>query len=556
VHSESSDNRSSRSSSQWLAVAVAILLGGYLLVTSTVTLSASLWTYDVKRILELCLLPLIFAVVLLHGPLRDGLRDQLRRIPRWLAAALGLILALGVLSAVRNSNSAMSLLYSLAEVSLLSLLVLAALCVAACRQAAGTLFDRTALLLLALVAVAVGLQELLGVLAALNSGVEFHPRVALLHFSWPRFYNQVQSWSIPVIAALPLVFPGKPLAKFFCVAALALEWYVVVATGGRGSMIGVGGALLIAAIFLPAIRKTLIQYQISGLLGAMLIYGLVVFGHQQLAGGGFNTHSEPALSAPPAAAPGHTDDQAQAIIRGAEDGAAIVQDAPVPRRPGMAGSGRFLEPLTGPRVWTSSGRIAMWRGTLQDARTYPLLGIGPMNYACTGPLYRAAHPHSFPLQFLAEWGIPALLLLLPVAGFLLLALFRTLRIPQAGSPPLAGFLATALLAAAIHACLSGVLVMPASQVAGVLVGGWLLGTLPPAQASPRHSQLPASMALHVALLLGLALSIALLAFARQEIAVSELRLEQTAVMDRGIPRLWQNGKVCRLYREAGRPALR
>jgi hypothetical protein len=518
-----------------LAVAVAILLGGYLLVTSTVTLSASLWTYDVKRILELCLLPLIFAVVLLHSPLRAGLQDQLRRIPRWLVAALGLILALGVLSAVSNSNSAMSLIYSLVEVSLLALLLLAALCVAACRQAAGTLFDQTAVLLLALVAVAVGLQELLGVLAALNSGVEFHPRVALLHFSWPRFYNQVQSWSIPVIAALPLVFPGKPLAKFFCVAALALEWYVVVATGGRGSMIGVGGALLIAAIFLPAIRKTLLQYQISGLLSAMLIYGLVVFGHQQLAGGGFGNHSESALSAPRADAPGQTADQAQAS-QGTED------------------SSRFLEPLTGRRVWTSSGRVAMWRGTLQDARTHPLLGIGPMNYACTGPIYRAAHPHSFALQFLAEWGIPAFLLLLPVAGFVFLGLFRTVRKPQPCSAPvmpLAGFLATALLAAAIHACLSGVLVMPASQVAGVLVGGWLFGTLPPAQASLRHSQLRASMVL----LASLALSLALLVFARQEIAVSALRLEQTAVMDRGIPRLWQNGKVCRLYREAGTPAL-
>jgi hypothetical protein len=449
----------------------------------------------------------------------------------------------------------MSLMYSLAEVSLLSLLVLAALCLAACRQAAGTLFDRTALLLLALVAVAVGLQELLGVVAAWNANVGFHPRIALLHFSYPRFYNQIQSWSIPVIAALPLVFPGKPLAKLFCVAALALEWYVVIATGGRGSMVGVGGALLIAVIFLPAMRNTLIQYQISGLLGAMLIYGLVVFGHQQLAGGGFSNPSESALSAPLAGAPGQTDDQAQAI-QGTADGAAIVQDAPVPRRPGMAGSGRFLEPLTGRRVWTSSGRIAMWRGTLRDARTHPLLGIGPMNYACTGPLYRAAHPHNFPLQFMAEWGIPAFLLFLLVAGFLFLSLFRTLRRPRACCEPvmpLAGFLATALLAAAIHACLSGVLVMPASQVAGVLVGGWLLGTLP-AQASPRLAKGPASLLL----LSGLALSFALLAFARQEIAVAELRLEQTPIMDRGIPRLWQNGKVCRLYRDAahGTPARR
>ncbi len=538
MHSESSDARSSRSSSQWLAVAVAVLLGGYLLVTSTVTLSASLWTYDVKRILELCLLPLIFAVVLLNGPLRGGFQDQFRRIPHGLVAALGLLLGLGVLSSVYNSNSTMSLLYSRAEGSLLTVLTLAVLCVAVCRQAAGAVFDQAAILLLALVAVAVGLQELMGVLAAWNSGMEFHPRIALLHFSWPRFYNQVQSWSIPVIAALPLVFPGKPLARLLCIVALALEWYVVVATGGRGSMVGVGGALLAAVVLLPAIRKPLVRYQLAGLLAAALLYALVVAGQQNVSHDTFDASAPVNRSAPPAAEPG----------KAAHDAAAM---------PAIVGSsGHFLEPVTGPRIWTSSGRLAMWRGALREAQAHPLLGIGPMNYACTGPIYRAAHPHNFPLQLMVEWGIPAFLLLLLVAGIALLKLLHGLRKPAKEDlpvVPLAGYLALALLAASIHACLSGVLVMPASQVAGVLVGGWLLGMLP-APASIRPAKVLASLLL----LSGLALSVALLAFARQEIAVSALRLEQTPLMDRGIPRLWQNGKVCRLYREAGSssPALR
>jgi hypothetical protein len=80
VHSESSDARSSRSSSPWLALAIAILLGGYLLVTSIVTLSETRWTYDVKRMLELGLLPLIFITVLLDGSLRAGLQEQMRRL--------------------------------------------------------------------------------------------------------------------------------------------------------------------------------------------------------------------------------------------------------------------------------------------------------------------------------------------------------------------------------------------------------------------------------------------------------------------------------------------
>ncbi len=88
--------------------------------------------------------------------------------------------------------------------------------------------------------------------------------------------------------------------------------------------------------------------------------------------------------------------------------------------------------------------------------------------------------------------------------------------------------------------------MPASQVTGVLIGGWLLGLLPtPAGVSTRVR--PSSLVL----ITGLALSIALLAFAGQEMRVAAIRWEQTPVMDLGIPRLWQNGKVCRLYRDVG-----
>jgi len=86
--------------------------------------------------------------------------------------------------------------------------------------------------------------------------------------------------------------------------------------------------------------------------------------------------------------------------------------------------------------------------------------------------------------------------------------------------------------------------MPASQIAGILVCGWLLGLMPLPVLRGRSYR--ASVALLVS---GLALSAAFLVFAWHELAASETRLEQTQVLDRGIPRLWQNGKVCRLYRD-------
>ena len=128
--------------SKYLGSGVALLLGAYLLLTSTLTLSETQWPYDVKRILQLGVLPLVFMAVLLNRSLRLEFRRQLWRIPIWLKVALGMLFCLGVLSSAYNSQSAMSLLYSLAEVSLLSLLILAVLCVAAYRRAAGRFSTR------------------------------------------------------------------------------------------------------------------------------------------------------------------------------------------------------------------------------------------------------------------------------------------------------------------------------------------------------------------------------------------------------------------------------
>jgi len=513
-----------------LAIITGILLGTYLLLTSTLRLHDALWPYDVKRFLELSLLPAVFSVVLVNGPLRSAFQQLTERMPVVLKIALFLFLCLGVVSSAYNGRSAMSVLYSLADVALLYLLVLALLCVAACRQAGGRVFDQTAAVLLALVALAVGLQELAGVFAAWSAGREFNPDIALLHYSYPRFYNQVQTWSIPVIASLPLIFPGKPLARILCLAALVLEWYVVMATGARGTLAAVVMAVSAAALLLPEIRKPLVSYTLVGLLGGLLVYGMVLFGHQNL-----SQHDVAGTIAP--------GPQAQAVSPPGKPGAEAAGGRTVQNV-----GGNFAEPLTGERIWTFSGRLMLWRDALSDAGSHPLLGIGPMNYACTGPVYRSAHPHSFPLQIAAEWGTPALLLMLTVAAYCWIRLFLQLRKPEQPSGTdhrLAGILATALLAASFHACLSGVLVMPASQVAGVLVCGWLLGLMP-APASPGKNQM-ASTAL---LISGLAVSAVFLTFARHELAVSATRLEQTQILDRGIPRLWQNGKVCRLYREA------
>jgi putative inorganic carbon (HCO3(-)) transporter len=509
---------------QNLALAVAVLFGIYLLFTSTVTLSDTLWPYDVKRILQLAILPIIFGLVLLNAELRSRFQTHISHIPRWLFTSLLVFIALGVISAVVNNQTKMAVIYALSEVLLLGLLIPAMFCIAVCRVTVGAKFDQTMVLMISVMAFAVGLQELMGILSAWASGIEFSPRIALLHFSWPRFYNQIQSWTMPVISALPLLFPGKKSAKFFCIGALSLGWYVMIATGGRGSFVGVTAALVIGLVIFPAIRKTIIRYQLTSLLGGLFIYLLVIWGHQGLA--------ESTLAVPGSEQTTSTSER-------------LDHQADTIKKPESAGSESFTSPLSASRMASSSGRMRIWAASVDDARSNPWLGNGPMGYACKGPVYREGHPHNFLMQILGEWGIPAFIIILIISAYLFFRLPILLRKSEGQSDKtnqVACLFALGVLAAAIHACVSGVMVMPASLVAAILISGSLLGLVPikPSSALSGRSGL-------VVIGLSFYLSIAFLAFGHHELSISELRQEQTPLFDRLIPRLWQNGKVCALY---------
>ena len=131
-------------------------------------------------------------------------------------------------------------------------------------------------------------------------------------------------------------------------------------------------------------------------------------------------------------------------------------------------------------MMNTSGRTELWSTALQDTVENPLVGIGP-NELCVHEHSPIGHPHNFPLQLSAEWGIPVALAACLVFVFLLFHMTR----PSAGSKfklmkdtEIAGLLFIRVLTAAIYSCLSGVLVMPASQMTGLLICGMLLGLFP------------------------------------------------------------------------------
>jgi len=504
-----------------ISLFVPALTGLYLLATSTSYLIPGIWPYDAKRILQFGLLLILFLVPALNRHIRAEFGLALSGVPGWAGATLLMVFCWGIISALINAQSLMHALNSLSEVALLSALVLGIFVVAACRRIAVRWFDRVAIALLALTGLAVGLQDLVGVAATHFEGVEFNFHTTLIYFSYPRFYNQVQSWMVPALLALPLLFARSRLASIMCFMVLGLQWYIILATGARGSFAGISAAIVFALIFLPPIRYRLLKWQAWGLALGVLVYVLVLF----------------------------------SIEAGGPDGATgpdseSVQHSAFRESDQRAGGGRlrggessFFKQSMGRPMGHTSGRTWMSSIALSDVHSHPLLGIGPMNYACSSP-YSFGHPHNFPLQLAAEWGTPVVLAACVIFLTLLWQGCRGIRQDELRGTEdkvIAGLLITAVLAAALHACLRGVMVMPASQVTGLLISGMLLGLYPAASADN-----PAP-ALQWGFIPGLLLAVGLLGLGAQELSTMDARESRLAPQEIGLPRIWQNAKVCRLY---------
>jgi putative inorganic carbon (HCO3(-)) transporter len=516
-----------------LALTIPALAGLFLLISSSMYLSSTAAHLDSKRMAQLLtLLLMIFAAILEPG-IRTAFTQQLSRISPWFAYGLLSFFSLGVFSSLIHADSALSLAYSLIEVFMLLSMLVIALIIAACRSLAGDHFDRLIVVLISLLGLAVGFQELVGVSVAWSTGHQFSYDIALTHFAHPRFYNQLQSWTVPLIVALPILFPRQRMAAFFCIAILGLHWFILLMTGSRGSTLAILTALSVTLIFSAGLRTTLARWQLAGILLGVALYSLMFLGPDK----GWEPPASPTI-----------------MSRPGDENRPMEPATPEPSSDGQnstdAANPYFNLSLGRPMMHTS-GRLALWRIAAEFAREQPWLGIGPMNYACRGPLGRIAHPHNTALQILSEWGMPATLILFA----LIIGALRHL-VPVLKHPPERQFeqqrklqilLATAILAAGLHAGLSGLFIMPASQMAGTLILGWLLGTIPIKESPPSSygKQRVALGILLVTLLAGIACS----SLAWREIVKMPEYRSRLPLIERALPRFWQLGKACRLHTE-------
>jgi len=469
---------------------IPALLGLWLLVTSLAEVVPGLGLYDGKRFLELYLIAVTLSLTLLSTRARHHAAAILSAFPSWVRILLIVFFGLGFISALLTPNPA----YPLVDVAMLFLLILTAISVACARQLSGHNFDRVALILLALMGLGIVLQELSGLLVYLSTEQQFNYREALFHFIHPRLYNQVQTWTIPLLALLPLAFSTYRWTGRLSIFLIGSQWYILLSTGARGSTISLLLALTVVGLVLPETRKFWIRTHVWGLLLGVLFY-LTAIGLLQ------------------AVQPDRTD---------------------------------FVSESIGRPMLHTSGRIDLWQHAIDDAIENPLLGAGPMRYACGAEHYLAGSPHSFPFQIMGEWGIPAFLILAVVFGWLVYSWFLAIR-PIRRSPDyqqaLTGCLSISCLAAVIHVCVSGLLIAPSSQVAGMLVTGWLLGCL----FKNNNADSKRGTSWHdgpFLLLLALAVSVSVLLFSTAELKEMSFRTSYAQDFGPTTPRYWQDGRFC------------
>jgi O-antigen ligase len=139
----------------------------------------------------------------------------------------------------------------------------------------------------------------------------------------------------------------------------------------------------------------------------------------------------------------------------------------------------------------ASSRTRLWHLAATLIVQHPLLGVGPMHFAHhAGYLHTGAHPHDWLMQVAVEWGLPALLCLLVAIGSALRALLRTgarIRADDTDNQAMFCALLVGAVAILVDGLVSGIFVMPQSQLAIALFLGCAIGwqrSLGPATPAP------------------------------------------------------------------------
>ena len=254
------------------------------------------------------------------------------------------------------------------------------------------------------------------------SGAAPLPEVLTMGYENRRFFNHVQTMALPLVMVFFSMHPRRDVR-------VASQWMVgtglalLLATGGRASLLGIGLSTLLAMYMLRANAQAIRHIVMSCAWGA-LTYGVVFL-------------ALPALLQ---------------IDRGGDLAA------------------RVADTQTADLRWQLA--LIAW----EYIKAFPWLGIGPMHLA-HAPNHIAAHPHNIYLQIAAEWGLPMLVLFALFVGWLVKRLIAVIQAAEKREPNLLSVGLFATVAAILaDGWFSGNFVMPVSLLWISIVLGLAIGS--------------------------------------------------------------------------------
>ncbi len=127
---------------------------------------------------------------------------------------------------------------------------------------------------------------------------------------------------------------------------------------------------------------------------------------------------------------------------------------------------------------TTNDRVELWSQALVLVKEFPLFGVGPMHFAWFSQAN--AHPHNSVMQIASEWGLPAALIVVTIAGYGIYCWLKrfnadSLKTQTNLDSSLAIVLFFTIITNAVYSLVDGVIVMPISQVMMFTVIGLMIG---------------------------------------------------------------------------------
>jgi putative inorganic carbon (HCO3(-)) transporter len=377
--------------------------------------------HDQQRCIELAMLALGLLGALASG----ALSRALEAVPLRLRGVGLAFLTLGACATVGTLSPS----HALAEWSMFVMLGLAAIVVAREWAAANALSRYRLLQTLGWLCGLYSLRVLLVYAAAVGAHAQLPFQSLGAGFSNVRFLNHAQTALLPLLVLLIVGSPRASWTRRAAFSVAAYWWSLIFFTESRATMLALAAGAAVAWMLRRRHAKPMLATMLATALAGAALYGLLYFVIPVAAG----------LDA--YAMPGNM------LARSASD------------------------PI--------SGRQFLWRRAAGLIVQHPVLGVGPQHFAHFGAdLQTGAHPHDWLLQIAVEWGLPALLCVLLLLGAGVRDLLRAGKAIEPDAQPNQAACATwilAITAIVVDSLLSGVLVMPQSQMTLVLVIGAAMG---------------------------------------------------------------------------------